>query len=114
MAFKAAAVKVAAANALAAKGGDQQTKRIKYKADIERGVVITTFDRNGWSRTEGDDWSVGWFNVGNIRAMFHPDSGVRLGDHQMVNHYPNHWELTRKVRGHIALARKGARRYRAS
>ena len=28
--------------------------------------------------------------------MFHPDSRLRLGDYQMVNHYPNHGELTRK------------------
>lgn len=69
---------------------------IKYKADVERGVVITTFERNNWARTDGEDWNIGWFNVNNIRAMFHPDSGVRLGDFQMVNHFPNHWELTRK------------------
>mmetsp|Transcript_22374 Transcript_22374/g.29262 ORF Transcript_22374/g.29262 Transcript_22374/m.29262 type:complete len:397 (+) Transcript_22374:105-1295(+) len=74
----------------------KKTPAIKYKADIERGVVITTYERNGWVRTEGDDWTIGWFNVGNIRAMFHPDSAVRLTDQQMVNHYPNHWELTRK------------------
>jgi tubulin polyglutamylase TTLL1 len=80
------------------KTGDQKkAPPIKFKADIEKGVVITTFERNGWVRTEGEDWTIGWFNVGNIRAMFHPDSAVRLGDHQMVNHYPNHWELTRKV-----------------
>ena len=39
---------------------------------------------------------MGWFDVWTIRQMFHPDSRVRLGDYQMVNHYPNHWELTKK------------------
>ena len=116
--FKAAALKVAAANKDKAAGGNSkekadddnnnkievskpravntEPKRIKYKADIERGVVITIFERNGWTRTEGDDWQIGWFTVNNIRAMFHPDSGIRFGDQQMVNHYPNHYELTRK------------------
>lgn len=69
---------------------------VKYKADVEKGVVTRAFERKGWTRTEDDDWNIGWFNVGNIRAMFHPDSGIRLGDFQMVNHFPNHWELTRK------------------
>ena len=100
LSLKAAALKVQAANALAGKvqnsGADVPPKKIKYKSDWERGVMVTTFERNGWVRTEGDDWNVGWFNVGNIRGMFHPDSGVRLGDHQMVNHYPNHYELTNK------------------
>jgi tubulin polyglutamylase TTLL1 len=104
--FKAAALKIAAAHkdkadedkaeATKQRATHAEPKRIKFKADIERGVVITIFERNGWSRTEGDDWQVGWFTVSNIRAMFHPDSGIRFGDQQMVNHYPNHYELTRK------------------
>lgn len=86
------------ASASQGKSGEQKkTAPIKFKADIERGVVITTFERNGWVKTEGDDWTIGWFNVGNIRAMFHPDTSIRLTDNQMVNHYPNHYELTRKV-----------------
>jgi tubulin polyglutamylase TTLL1 len=94
-AFKSAVVKVNSVNALSS-SGKYKAQYVKYKADVEKGVVITTFERNGWTRTDGDDWNIGWFNVNNIRAMFHPDSGVRLGDFQMVNHYPNHWELTRK------------------
>lgn len=105
--FKAAGLKIAAAHkdkadedkaelATKQRAANAEPKRIKFKADIERGVVITIFERNGWSRTEGDDWQVGWFTVSNIRAMFHPDSGIRFGDQQMVNHYPNHYELTRK------------------
>jgi len=70
--------------------------KIKYKADVDRGVVISTFKRNGWEHTDGDDWNVGWFNVATVRAMFLPETRFRFGDQQMVNHYPNHWELTRK------------------
>jgi hypothetical protein len=28
--------------------------------------------------------------------IFNPDNGIRLGEHQMINHFPNHYELTRK------------------
>ena len=30
------------------------------------------------------------------KAMVQPDSGQRLGDDQIINHFPNHGELTRK------------------
>ena len=28
--------------------------------------------------------------------IFNPDNGIRLGEHQIINHFPNHYELTRK------------------
>lgn len=60
-------------------------------------VVTNAFDRAGWVQTADDkDWNVGWFTVSQIRSIFHPDSGVRLGDHQMVNHFPNYLELCHK------------------
>ena len=31
------------------------------------------------------------------KQIFNPDSGVRLNDYQIVNHFPNHYELTRCV-----------------
>ena len=34
--------------------------------------------------------------MNTTKQIFHPDSGIRLGDHQLVNHFPNHYELTRK------------------
>ena len=42
------------------------------------------------------------------RAIFSPESGgLRLQDHQLINHFPNHYELTRKD-----LMYKNVRRYR--
>lgn len=31
-----------------------------------------------------------------VRNLFNPKSGIRLTDHQVINHFPNHYELTRK------------------
>ena len=31
-----------------------------------------------------------------MRNIFGIDSGIRLNDNQIVNHFPNHYELTRK------------------
>jgi len=94
--LKAAALKAVAANAISEKGEEKKLK-IKFKSDtIDKSVPCTTFERNGWVKTEGDDWMVGWFTVGTIRTMFHPDTAVRLLDNQMVNHFPNYYELCSK------------------
>ena len=34
--------------------------------------------------------------LARVRRMFNLESGVRLRDDQIVNHFPNHYELTRK------------------
>ena len=42
------------------------------------------------------DWNIYWASVHTVRQIFGADSGVRLTDMQLVNHFPNHYELTRK------------------
>ena len=42
-----------------------------------------------------------------MRNIFGIDSGIRLNDNQLVNHFPNHYELTRKD-----LMVKNVKRYR--
>lgn len=46
-------------------------------------------------------------SVQTIRNVFSVDTGYRLSDDQMVNHFPNHYELTRKD-----LLIKNIKRYR--
>lgn len=75
--------------------------------DIDKPVLVANFERRGWRRTEGDDWHVYWASVHTVKAIFHPDSRMRLGDHQLINHFPNHYELTRKD-----LMAKNIKRYR--
>eukprot|EP00344_Euplotes_crassus_P004439 CAMPEP_0197003758 /NCGR_PEP_ID=MMETSP1380-20130617/12596_1 /TAXON_ID=5936 /ORGANISM="Euplotes crassus, Strain CT5" /LENGTH=379 /DNA_ID=CAMNT_0042422353 /DNA_START=88 /DNA_END=1228 /DNA_ORIENTATION=+ len=43
-----------------------------------------------------DDWHIYWANVWNVKQIFNPDTGHRLGETQLLNHFPNHYELTRK------------------
>ena len=50
----------------------------------------------GYVRTEGDDWNIFWATVGTVKQIFNPDSSQRLTDNQVINHFPNHYELTRK------------------
>jgi tubulin polyglutamylase TTLL1 len=72
--------------------------KLKWKTDMEKGVVTHNFDRRGWTKcVDGDsDWNIYWASVGTVRQIFNPDTGYRLHDMQLINHFPNHFELTRK------------------
>mmetsp|Transcript_23744 Transcript_23744/g.76297 ORF Transcript_23744/g.76297 Transcript_23744/m.76297 type:complete len:458 (+) Transcript_23744:204-1577(+) len=68
---------------------------MKWKVDTDVQVVTQNLARKG-QRTDGEDWNLYWANVTTVKNIFHPDSGMRLSDNQLINHYPNHYELTRK------------------
>jgi tubulin polyglutamylase TTLL1 len=82
--------------------------RILFKTEFEKGVLISNFEKRGWERCEGDDWNFFWASKGSTRAVFNPAAPaaaaegaappprVRLNDNQLINHFPNHGELTRK------------------
>jgi tubulin polyglutamylase TTLL1 len=85
--------------------------KLKWKTDLEKSVVTSNFERRGWQRSMdddniGSDWNMYWASVGTVRAIFSTDSGIRLTDMQLINHYPNHYEITRKD-----LMVKNMRRY---
>eukprot|EP00968_Pinguiococcus_pyrenoidosus_P019719 scaffold2177_cov272-Pinguiococcus_pyrenoidosus.AAC.12 len=69
---------------------------LKWKADVEKSVLTVNFDRRGWQPGTEDDWNFYWATVQNVKWIFNPENGVRLNDHQLICHYPNHYELTRK------------------
>lgn len=73
-------------------------QRLKWKTDLEKGVVIAAFERRGWVRSADTDpeWHIYWASVGTVKQIFNPEGGYRLNDMQIINHYPNHFELTRK------------------
>lgn len=56
---------------------------------------------------EDNDWNIYWASVMTIQNIFNPKYGFRLADNQIVNHFPNHWEFTRKD-----YMYKNLRRYR--
>lgn len=82
---------------------------IRWKMDFDKQCLLGCFDRRGWERCADSDpdWHVYWANVGSVKQLFSPDSNVRLRDGQLLNHFPNHYELTRKD-----LMVKNIKRYR--
>jgi tubulin polyglutamylase TTLL1 len=82
-------------------------KRVKYRLDADRYCITANFEKRGFSRVYSDDWNVYWASVGTVRSIFNPESGRRLQDHQLINHFPTHSELTRKD-----LMAKNIKRYR--
>ncbi|CAD8200154.1 unnamed protein product [Paramecium octaurelia] len=78
-----------------------QNKKLKWKSDFEKSVIIENFVNRGWTKSQdkeedSSDWNVYWATVWNVRNIFNPKSGFRLNDQQIINHFPNHYELTRK------------------
>lgn len=71
--------------------------RFKWRADAEKHVVVWNFERRGWTKAaESEDWNIYWASKTSIKNMFNPENSARLIDGQYVNHFPNHYELTRK------------------
>ena len=59
-------------------------------------VVRDLFRARGWIETESDsDWDVAWVDKDWIRENLDALSG-QLAEHQRINHFRNHYELTRK------------------
>uniref|UniRef100_A0A8D2ZPB5 Tubulin tyrosine ligase-like family, member 1 n=1 Tax=Scophthalmus maximus TaxID=52904 RepID=A0A8D2ZPB5_SCOMX len=82
--------------------------KVKWVTDIEKSVLINNFEKREWIPvTESEDWHFYWMSIQTIRNVFSVDTGYRLSDDQMVNHFPNHYELTRKD-----LMIKNIKRYR--
>ncbi|KAI8901815.1 putative tubulin polyglutamylase TTLL1 [Globomyces pollinis-pini] len=80
---------------------------IKWYTDMEKSALLTNFEKRGWQKGTEDDWNFYWAGVGNFRMIMSPESGYRLSDNQIINHFPNHLELTKKD-----LLVKNIKRYR--
>lgn len=82
--------------------------RVKFATDFDKSVLLNNFENRGWVQVgPDDDWNFYWAGVQNIRNVFSVESGFRLQDDQVINHFPNHMELTRKD-----LMVKNIKRYR--
>lgn len=76
---------------------------VRYRIDFDKSALNFALNAMGPSWTEVDDstshhdeyWHFWWASVGTIRQLF-SDTPFRLADFQLVNHFPNHYELTRK------------------
>jgi len=57
-------------------------------------TIYDVFRARGWRETESEtDWDVAWVDTGWIRENF---DSMHLEEHQRLNHFRNHYELTRK------------------
>ncbi|XP_046851032.1 polyglutamylase complex subunit TTLL1-like [Xenia sp. Carnegie-2017] len=83
---------------------------VKYLSDFDKSVIVNNFEKRGWiSSDPDDDWNFYWASVHTVRSIFNVETGFRLNDDQILNHFPNHYELTRKD-----LMVKNIKRYRKS
>ncbi|KAJ3411751.1 putative tubulin polyglutamylase ttll1 [Chytridiales sp. JEL 0842] len=80
---------------------------IRFLTDIEKSCLTTNFSKRGWQRGTEEDWNFYWAGVQTFRTITSLESGYRLADNQIINHFPNHLELTKKD-----LMVKNIKRYR--
>eukprot|EP00898_Chlorokybus_atmophyticus_P008329 jgi/Chlat1/8498/Chrsp80S07888 len=68
-------------------------RAIRFRSSLHNTVADVMRGR-GWSETDAElEWDVFWADVGWVHeALDH----VHLADHQRINHFRNHYELTRK------------------
>ena len=71
---------------------------IKWKTDLQKSVIIENMKERNWQKAEDceEDWNFYWISVRFVKQFFHHRSGKRLTDRQLVNHFPNYSELTKK------------------
>jgi tubulin polyglutamylase TTLL9 len=51
-------------------------------------------NRPNWEETTDDvEWDINWADVGWVRDFY---DGIQMDEDQLLNHFPNHYELTRK------------------
>ncbi|KAF4524404.1 hypothetical protein B566_EDAN009320 [Ephemera danica] len=88
--------------------GRTEIMRIAFCTDLDKSVLLSNFEKHGWIQVgPDDDWNFYWAGTVTCRNLFSVDSGYRMNDFQTINHFPNHYELTRKD-----LLVKNIKRYR--
>lgn len=70
-----------------------RTGPIRFRSFL-RNTVLDVMRCRGWIETDSEvEWDYYWADVSWIRENY---DGLRLDDHQHLNHFRNHYELTRK------------------
>lgn len=72
--------------------------KIKYKSDLNKSVIIDNFTERNWISCEEDDehWNFYWASVNTTIKLCGMKSSVILRDNQVLAHFPNFYELTKK------------------
>ena len=80
-----------------------QNARVKlgWKTDLNKDVITQNFTDRFWEEIGEDDdnWNFFWASVNTIRQIFSGKSYIKLNDYQILNHFSNFYELTRKFNG---------------
>jgi len=59
--------------------------------------LIQNFEKRGWQKCQDNEqWNIYWALPWTVSRIFNADSGKRMEEMQVLNHFPNHSELTRK------------------
>eukprot|EP00833_Pecoramyces_ruminatium_P013595 jgi/Orpsp1_1/1187627/evm.model.d7180000059102.1 len=73
--------------------GCKDPKSIRFKTFLHN-TLLDTLKKRGWKETDDEsEWDVYWADIHWIHENF---DHVYLHDHQKINHFRNHYELTRK------------------
>ena len=73
---------------------------VRFGTTQHHSIPYKVLRARGWREVDDDSWDffyadVGWIHE-NVPYATSGNQGMKLQDHQRVNHYPNHVELTRK------------------
>lgn len=71
---------------------------LRWRSDLNKLVITSNLEARGWQAARNEDeWDIWWASVNSVQQLFAPNSLVKLRPGQLVNHFPNHYELTHKV-----------------
>jgi len=66
--------------------------QVKFKTSFKN-CIPDAFKKRGYREVEGEDWDILWVERDAIYEVL---NHFHLQPHQRINHYRNHFELTRK------------------
>eukprot|EP00775_Hariotina_reticulata_P013698 gene13698-13820_t len=71
---------------------------IRWMSDFSSKFVINAnFQRRGWQEVETEaEADIYWASINSVKGLFGAESLAQLRPTQLINHFPNHYELTRK------------------
>ena len=72
--------------------------KLYWKTDINKDVITQNFIERLWEEIpeENDNWNFYWASVNTVRQIFNGKNYIKLTDNQILSHFPNFYELTRK------------------
>ncbi len=72
--------------------------KLYWKTDLNKEVITQNFIDRLWEEIpeENDNWNFYWASVNTVRQIFNGKSYIKLTDNQILSHFPNFYELTRK------------------